>query len=112
MKQKDFVIILIPLFILTILWVIFSIYHNYATSTIKSPLTVQILPIEGSFNNNAIIKIRNRRRINPLYEAQVQSVSELTPTPASSTNIPTDEKISSNSAEIDLTFLESEEAGL
>lgn len=68
MKQKDFLIILIPAFILTILWVVFSIYHNYATSTIKDPLTFQTIPIDGKFDKLTIENIKNRQRIDPLYE--------------------------------------------
>lgn len=75
MKQKDFLIILIPAFVLTILWVIFSIYHNYVTSTIKDPLSIQILPIQGKFDTKTIEELKNRERVNPLYEAQKASVS-------------------------------------
>lgn len=95
MKQKDFLIILIPLFILTILWVVFNIYHNHVTSTIKDPLTFQIIPIEGKFDTNSINKIKNRQRVNPLYEKQSQI--NTTPIP---TDEPTSTEISSQSAEI------------
>ncbi len=68
MKQKDFLIILVPAFILTILWVIFSVYHNYVTSTIKDPLTFQTIPIDGKFDKLTIESIKNRQRVDPLYE--------------------------------------------
>lgn len=68
MKQKDFLIILVPAFILTILWVVFSIYHNYVTSIIKDPLTFQTIPIDGKFDKLTIENIKNRQRIDPLYE--------------------------------------------
>ena len=68
MKQKDFLIILVPAFILTILWVVFSIYHNYVTSTIKDPLTFQTIPIDGKFDKLTIENIKNRQRVDPLYE--------------------------------------------
>lgn len=70
MKQKEILIILIPSFVLTILWVIFTIYHNHVTSTIKNPLTIQIIPIEGKFDTNTIEALKNRQRINPLYEIE------------------------------------------
>jgi len=86
MKQKDLLIILIPTFILTVLWVIFSIYHNYTTSTITDPLTIQVVPIAGSFDTNAISKIKDRQLINPLYQSQNQgAVTSPTPTPATPT---------------------------
>lgn len=80
MKQKDFLIILVPAFILTILWVVFSIYHNYVTSTIKDPLTFQTIPIDGKFDKLTIENIKNRQRINPLYELLTLPSEEITPT--------------------------------
>lgn len=77
MKQKDFLIILVPLFILTVLWVIFNIYHNFVTSTITDPLTIQIIPIEGKFDIQEISRLKDRERINPLYEIS----SQISPTP-------------------------------
>lgn len=68
MKQKEFIYFLVPSFILTILWVIFSIYHNHVTSTVEDPLTYQIEPIEGRFDTNTIDAIKNRQKVNPLYE--------------------------------------------
>lgn len=93
MKQKDFLIILVPLFVLTVLWVVFNIYHNYVTSTIKDPLSIQIIPIEGKFDTNTINKIKNRKRVDPLYEIEIQ-ISE-TPTPT--------QEVSSESADVSPT---------
>lgn len=81
MKQKDFLIILVPAFILTILWVVFSIYHNYVTSTVKDPLTFQTIPIDGKFDKLTIENIKNRQRINPLYELLALPSEEITPIP-------------------------------
>lgn len=82
MKQKDFLIILVPLFILTVLWVVFNIYHNYVTSTIKDPLSIQIIPIEGKFDADTVNKIKNRKKVNPLFEIQAQISDIPTPTQA------------------------------
>lgn len=90
MKQKDFLIILIPAFIITILWVTFSIYHNYSTSTITDPLTIQIIPISGSFDTNAISKIKSRQSVNPLFDSQIQG-DIISPTPTPIEPIPTGE---------------------
>jgi len=100
MKQKDLLLLLVPLFMLTILWVIFNIYHNYVTSTIKDPLTFQIIPIVGKFDTNAINKIKNRQRINPLYEIQ----SRVSPNPSPSVK-PTPQETSSQSAEVSPTIV-------
>lgn len=91
MKQKDLLIILIPSFLITILWVIFSVYHNYVTSTIKDPLTYQIIPIDGTFNMQGIEKIKERRNFDPVYT--FQGGVELTPTPEEEPSItPEDEE--------------------
>jgi hypothetical protein len=76
MKQKDILIILIPLFLLTVLWVIFNIYHSYVTSTIKDPLTIQIVPIESKFDTATINSLKNRQKVDPLYEKSVSASEE------------------------------------
>lgn len=93
MKQKDFLIILIPGVVLSILWVVFTIYHNLTTSTIKDPLTFQIMPIEGKFDTKTINKLKEKQRINPLFDIVA---SETTPTPSPESSlieevIPTEE---------------------
>lgn len=99
MKQKDLLIILVPAFILTILWVIFSIYHSYVTSTINDPLSIQILPIQGKFDTKTIEDLKNRESVNPLYEVQKASVSA-TPEPTEEpTLIPTEGSVDEFSGE-------------
>lgn len=85
MKRKDFLIILIPAFIVTVLWVIFTIYHSLTTSTITDPLTVQIIPISGTFDQKAIENIKNRARIEPLYD--LQAIPQISPTPSLSVSL-------------------------
>lgn len=108
MKQKDILVILIPAFIVTVLWVIFSVYHNYVTSTIKDPLTYQIIPIEGNFNIEGINKIKNRKNFNPAYNFEGGTSTTPTPTPSiinEDENIVTEDEISEDSLtpEISLT---------
>lgn len=67
MKQKDIFLILVPSFILVVLWVIFSIYHNFVSSTISQPLTSQIRPIQGTFDMKEIEAIKQRQVIPPVY---------------------------------------------
>ncbi len=81
MKQRHLALILVPAFILTILWVIFNVYHNYVSSTITDPLTYQIIPIEGKFDGKTIEEVRQRKRVNPLNEIIVVDDSG-TPSPA------------------------------
>jgi hypothetical protein len=78
MKQKDLLIIISSVFILTLLWVIFNIYHSHVSSTITDPLIYQIIPIEGKFDTATINKLKERKRINPFFETINEP--EVTPT--------------------------------
>ena len=79
MKRKDFLIILIPMFILTVLWVIFNVYHNLVTSTIKAPLSHQIISIEGKFDNETLTDVMSRKRILPQNEVLNETIVEIIP---------------------------------
>lgn len=69
MKQKDIILLVVPMFILVVAWIVFSIYHNSVTSTIPEALNVQITPIEGKFDKETINNIKKRERILPSFEA-------------------------------------------
>jgi hypothetical protein len=64
MKQKDLAIIFGSIAIFTILWVGFSLWHAYTTSTIKEPLTSQLLQIPGTFNTQVINDLKQRTNIS------------------------------------------------
>lgn len=80
MKQRDLLTVLIPLFILTLLWVTFTIYHNLSTSTIQDPLTIQIIPIPGSFDLKTLDSLKNRKKVEPQYGAS--AILDISPSPA------------------------------
>jgi hypothetical protein len=84
MKKNDILLILIPLFLFVISWIGFSIYHNIVTSTISQPLSVQITPINPTFDTSTIDSLKNREKITPVYEldSQVQNVTTIASTPA------------------------------
>lgn len=96
MKQKEFLIIVISVFSLTLLWVIFNIYHNRATSTITDPLNFQIIPIEGKFDKESIRKIKERNRVNPFFETINKPIDVASP----DINVQADSS-SSSSSELD-----------
>lgn len=77
MKQKDLLIILVSLFVLSVLWVVFNIYHSFVTSTIKDSISIQIIPIEGKFDTDTVSKIKGRKRVVPLFELQTQRITEI-----------------------------------
>lgn len=75
MKQRDIVTLVVPFFILIILWIIFSVYHNSVTSTIPETLNIQITPISPSFDEKAISDLKKRERVLPSFETPVSSLS-------------------------------------
>ncbi len=105
MKQRDLLIISVSAFILTILWVIFTIYHNLATSTVSNPLSIQVLPIDPNFDTKTIDSLKNRVQVNPLYEISSVNSNFVTPTPtptASPTPPQDNTNQSSESADLNL----------
>lgn len=83
MKQKDILLLLIPFALLVILYIGLSIYHNFVTSTVPEVLNVQITPISPDFDQKAIISIKNREKVVPVFEVNPQ----VTPVATSSSKI-------------------------
>ena len=75
MKQRDIITLAVPFFILIILWIIFSVYHNSVTSTIPETLNIQITPISPAFDEKAISDLKKREKILPSFETPVSSLS-------------------------------------
>ncbi len=86
MKKNDILILLIPSMLVVILWVVFSIYHNYVTSTIPENLNTQILSISPDFDLKTIENLRKRDVVIPIYQLNTLKTgtgSEPNPTPSS-----------------------------
>lgn len=76
MKQKDILLILVPTFIMVILWIAFSVYHSHVSSTITEPLNKQINPIGENFDLEALNSLKKRVRFEPIYEIPENLLSE------------------------------------
>ena len=76
MKQKDILVILISLFVLVVVWIGGNIYHNSVRSTISKTINQDISQINPKFDVKTINKLKNRQRLNPLFE-----LKNITPTP-------------------------------
>ncbi|HZQ30044.1 MAG TPA: hypothetical protein VFA93_03125 [Patescibacteria group bacterium] len=72
MKQKDILFLVIPFFVLVLVYIIFSVYHDSVTSTISENLDIQIIPIPPDFNQKIISDIKKRDQITPLYQISPQ----------------------------------------
>lgn len=68
MKQKDIALLLLYTSIITIAWIAFNIYNNAVTSTITQEQRIQITPIDPTFNEKIIDKLRIRENITPSYQ--------------------------------------------
>jgi hypothetical protein len=79
-QQKQIAILLVPLFILTVCWVIFNVYHNYVSSTITDPLSYEIIPIKGNFDTDTINKIKERKKVSP--SNGILTTDGISPTPS------------------------------
>ena len=78
MKYKDIIILLVSAFFLVVAWIIFNIYHNSVVSTAPEDLKKEIVPINPTFDQSTIDKLKSRAKISPIYDLAPPS-----PTPAS-----------------------------
>lgn len=76
MKQKDILILVIPLFLLALIFIVLNIYHNSVTSTISEAQNIQIIPIPPDFDQKTILSIKKRDKITPLYELAPATVTQ------------------------------------
>jgi len=68
MKQKEILFVIVSFFILIVIYVVFSIYHNSVTSTIPDALNIQVLPISSTFDEKAISDLKKRDNITPVFQ--------------------------------------------
>lgn len=76
MKQKDILFLLASTLIVVLLWIIFSVYHNLAVTTISKSTTTQIIPISPDFDTKTIENLKKREKILPIYEIKNVAVNE------------------------------------
>ena len=83
-QQKDILYILVPSFILLILWIGFTIYSNAVSSTITQTQQVNLQPISPNFDTTTIDKLSQRKQVTPENQAIVVKEEDietsLTPT--------------------------------
>lgn len=85
MKQKDILLLLIPFSLLVVLYIGLSVYHNLVTSTIPEAVNIQITPISPDFDQKAIMEIRNREKVVPVFE---EAAPQSSPVATSSAKVP------------------------
>lgn len=88
MRRKDFLLILIPSFIFVVAWIVLSIHHNIASSTISETVNMQISPISAIFDTTTIANLKERQNIVPNYEMNIPVQNIVIPaTPSATTNL-------------------------
>lgn len=84
--QKDLAYLSMSLCLIVFVWVGSNIYNVYVTSTIDDTLKLQIIPIQGKFDVEAIEKLKSREAIQPDYNGNFASdeaeIVEPSPSPA------------------------------
>jgi len=99
MKQRNLVLILIPIFILVVIWVASNVYHSYINSTISLPVAEQIIPIDGTFDTKTIDQIKTRVRVNSTDQISAGTSGTLSPTPSLTPTPTINERNASSSAQ-------------
>lgn len=80
MKKREVLFILISILILVVTWVAFNIYHSSVTSTIPDSLSIQIEPIDATFDEKTIDALKKRDTVQGLYTIIASSSASVTPT--------------------------------
>lgn len=96
MKQKELLFIAASFFLLFLIFIGFSIYHNFVTSNITDDVNIQILPISPSFDEKTISDLKKRKNLTPVFQ--------ITPTESQSP-LPTITPIATSSATTSATKL-------
>lgn len=85
MKKSQFFIILILTIVVVLAWIVFSVIHNYQTSTISNITMQQIIPIAPNFDTKTIQNLGKRNFVSPSFNLDQISASQAgilpTPTP-------------------------------
>lgn len=82
--QQHLLLILIPSFIVIVVWIVASIYNHAAMSTITVDQSISIEPIEDTFDTRVLDSLKKRTVITSNTTAQIAAPAidiTLTPTP-------------------------------
>jgi|GEM_PF-2441777 len=88
--QKSLLYIIIPSFILIVIWIIANIYNHAAMTTITSDQAISIQPISDSFDTEVLASLRKRKMVTPDSQAEISSPiiePDIIPSPSLETNL-------------------------
>jgi hypothetical protein len=70
-KKHDFMLILIPSFIVIVAWIIFHIYNSAVSSTITTTQNALISPISPNFDMSVLTTLSQRDDVIPLSHIDI-----------------------------------------
>ncbi len=83
-RQTDFLFIIIPTFIVILLWITFTIFQKATSTTITKTQTSLLKPISPTFDTSVVALLNRREKVTPNLEEVVGT----TPTPVASSSSP------------------------
>ena len=66
-RQREIILLLASMFLVTVAWISFNLYHNAITSTISAPLSADVVSISPDFNTKIIELLKSRQYVEPRY---------------------------------------------
>lgn len=88
--RTDILFLSISFFAIVFVWVASNVFHEWVTTTISEDLQLQIIPIAPKFDTATIDKLKERQRVDPLFNLVETPVASA---PAEETETPTEEVI-------------------
>lgn len=75
-KQSDFLFIIIPSFVVILLWIVFTIFRSATSSTISETHSLLIQPISPNLDVSVITQLNKRKKISPNLDEVIQATTE------------------------------------
>jgi hypothetical protein len=70
-RQNDIFYILVPSFVLILLWIVFTIYRSAISSTLTQTQVTLLKPLSPTFDITVIEQLKKRQRIEPNLSQEI-----------------------------------------
>jgi hypothetical protein len=81
MKQNEIALILFSILILVAIWIGSNVYHAHIESDSSGVQGIQVMTIDPKFEKEVIGRLKNRTKIDPLFQSSsAASPIRITPT--------------------------------
>lgn len=72
MNKNTLLLLSIATFITVVAWIGFNVYHNLTSSTISETESLEIAPLETTFNQQTIQSLSERQKVEPIFQLSSQ----------------------------------------